>query len=259
MAGRTELLSVHQELSAQIRAAEEWTDSYKKDPETFSALVSLEAQLETAVAEYLHGAASRAARFVDWSVLKASGAPNADDEAWEEERRLFTIAVLQIITELTTLGVIAAEVNEEMPIAFDTLQDAIMEAARKQVAQLVKGATDTTRKLIRESVAQSIALGEDANQAVERLMKVIDNPIRAEMIAQTEPVNAYQRGYYLYAKKTGAVSKEWDGLAGACKICAPLIGKTIPIDELFELTNGQEVLHPAGHPRCRCSLIYNYE
>jgi len=258
MASRADLLSRHEALHVEIRAAEDWHDSYKKDPGVFRALVGLEGSLQTAVAEYLHGLSLRAVEFVDWSVLKASGAPNADDPVWDEERRLLTVAVLQIITELVALGVVSGEAEYAIPIAFDTLQDAIMQSARKQVAGLVRGATDTTRKLIRESVAQSIALGEDANEATERLMNIIDNPIRAETISQTEPVNAFQTGYNLYAKQTGAISKEWDGLPGACQICTPLIGTTVGIDEKFVLPNGTELEHPAGHPRCRCSVIYNY-
>lgn len=259
MADRAELLNLHEALHVDIRAAEEWLDDYKKDPALFRALVQLEGQLQTSVAEYLHGLAGRAVDFVDWTVLAASGVPNASDAVWDEERQLLTVAVLQIITELVALGATAGEQYENIPISFDSLQDAIMQSARKQVATLVRGATDTSRKLIRESVAQSIALGEDAHAATLRLMEVIDNPIRAETIAQTEPVNAYQKGYNLYAKQTGAVSKEWDGLAGACKICTPLIGTTVGIDEMFVLPNGVELEHPAGHPRCRCSVIYNYE
>lgn len=258
MATRAELLDLHEGLSQAIHAAEDWLDSYKANPETFRELVRLESALERAVAEYLHGLAYRAVEFVDWSGLKASGAPNADDPVWEEERRLLTVAALQLITELTATGVLAGESTYAVPIDFDNLYDAIMQSARKQTATLVRGATDTTRRLIRESVAQSIALGEDANAATERLMKVIDNPIRAQTIAQTEPVNAYQKGYNLYAKQTGAISKEWDGLVGACQICSPLIGTTVGIDEMFVLANGTELEHPAGHPRCRCSVIYNY-
>ena len=259
MATRTDLLSLHEELYVEIRAAEDWHDSYKKHPDIFRALVMLEGSLQTAVAEYLKGASNRADSFVDWTVLKAdSGVPNASDEVWDEERRLLTVAVLELVTQMTGLGVEHGSAESAMGEDVDSLWDAVMKAAREQVAQFVRGATDTTRKLIRESVAQSIALGEDRRDATERLMKVIDNPMRAMTIAQTEPVNAFQGGYNLYAKKTGAVSKEWDGLAGACQICSPLIGTTVDIDEKFILSNGKEIDYPAGHPRCRCSLIYNY-
>lgn len=258
MTDRLALLSARELLRASISAGEAWHESYKADAESFDELLRLEAALETAVAEYLHELATRAITYVDWGVLKASGVPPASDDVWKEEQRLLTVAVLQILTEITSVGLLAGESAYGYPIAFDTLQDAIMHSARKQTAQLVRGATDTTRKLIREAVAQSIALGEPVEEATLRILDIIESPIRAEMIAQTEPVNAFQKGYSLYAKQTGAVSKEWDGLVGACKICSPLIGKTVGIDEMFVLPNGKELEHPAGHPRCRCSVIYNY-
>lgn len=145
-----------------------------------------------------------------------------------------------------------------IPLDFDSLDEAIMLSARKQTATFVKGVTDTTRKLMREAVAQSIALGQDSAQGSARIRLIIDNQIRAQLIAQTEPVNAYQNGLSRYAKSTGATEKTWDGMAAACKICTPLTGKTIPIDDDFVLANGNEIQHPAGHPRCRCSLIYVY-
>lgn len=265
---RAELIALHEELHVHIRATEEWNETYKKSPKAFADLLLLEAQLETAVAEYLHAAAGRAPGYVDWSRLpdpveasvNADAGPveNNDSQVWLDEEKLLTAAVLQIITDLIAAGGQGAEELYGIPVGYTNLNEAIMEAARKHVAQFVRGATETTRKLIRESVARSIAMGEDAHASTLRLMNVIDNPIRAELIAQTEPVNAYQRGYYMYAKETGAKSKEWDGLAGACSICTPLIGTTIPIDDKFILANGKEVDHPAGHPRCRCSLIYNY-
>lgn len=269
MATRAELLRVREELHIHINAAEEWNATYKKSPKAFAQLLRLEAQLETAVAEYLHEAAIRAPGYVDWSrlpdpvkasAINADAGPvaNNDDPVWTQEEKLLTAAVLQILTDLIATGGAAGEELYGIPLGLTSLSDTVMTAARTYVGSFVRGATDTTRKLIRESIAQSIASGEDVNQSTIRLMRVIDNPIRAQLIAQTEPVNAYQKGYYLYAQATGAKSKEWDGLAGACTICSPLIGKTIPIDDQFVLANGKEVDHPAGHPRCRCSLIYNY-
>lgn len=146
-----------------------------------------------------------------------------------------------------------------IPMGFNTLDEAIMQAARLHTAEFVKGVTETSRKLIRESVAKSIALGENAHEATIRLMDVIDNPIRAELISQTEPVNAYQSGLKHYASKTGAKRKKWDGLAGACPLCVSAINQgEIDIDAKFTLSDGRKVDRPACHPRDRCGVIYLY-
>ncbi|MDQ0825414.1 P2-related tail formation protein [Arthrobacter sp. B2I5] len=264
MATRAELLKAREELHVAIHASEEWQDGYKASPDTFRRLLELEASLETAVGEYLHELSDRAVKYVDWSRLpepiKADAGPvaNNDDPVWNQEQVLLTAATIELITELIATGAIAGEYLYGIHMGFSSLDDAIMQAARLYTAQMVKGITETTRKLIRESVAKSIALGEDAQKATARLRTVIDNPVRADLIAQTEPVNAYQTGLRHYASATGAKKKTWDGLRGACQLCTPLIGKTIDIDELFTTPNGAELDHPAAHPRCRCSLVYIY-
>jgi hypothetical protein len=269
MTTRKELLDAREQLHVAIHAAEEWQESYKASPDTFRQLLSLEAALETAVAEYLHELSTRAVTYVDWSRLpepiKADAGPvaNNDDPVWKREEILLTAATIDIITSLVATGAMAGETLYGIPFGYSTLEfasldDAIMQAARKLTAEMVSNVTETTRKLIRESVAKSIALGETSDFATVRLMNVIDNPIRAQLISQTEPVNAYQTGLKHYALQTGAKEKTWDGLSGACQICSPLIGKTLPVDELFILANGREIDRPAGHPRCRCSLIYIY-
>lgn len=269
MATRVELLKAREDLRVAILAAEEWQESYKTSPTTFRRLIELEAVLETAAAEYLHGLADRVPDYVDWTRLpepiKADAGPvaNNDDPVWKQEEVLLTAAVIEIITELIATGVVAGELIYEVPLGFSTigaatLDESIMQAARLYTAELVSGVTATTRKQIRESVAKSIAMGEDTDASIVRLKEIIDNPVRAELIAQTEPVNAYQTGLKHYAMATGAKRKEWDGLVGACKLCSPLIGKVISIDETFKLDNGKELDRPAAHPRCRCGLIYLY-
>ncbi|MFM9793311.1 phage minor head protein [Streptomyces turgidiscabies] len=260
MATRTELLRQHRELSIAIRASEDWQASYKDDPKTFKALLAGEADLEASAGAYLRDLAQRSLGYVDWSRLPqpvtADAGPvlNNSDPVWKQEETLLASAILDIVTELVATGAIAGENLYGIPIGFTTLDEAILIAARTQVAQLVSNVTATSRDLIRESIRQSIARGEDVNLAKARLLDVINNPVRAELIAHTESVNAYQRGLKNFGKVTGAVSKTWDGLAGACKLCSPLVGKTIPIDDLFE--GGYD--HPSRHPRCRCGLIYNY-
>ncbi len=269
MATRAELLRAREELHIAIHAAEEWQESYKANADTFRQLLALEARLETASGEYLHELATRAQGYVDWSRLpepiKADNGPvlNNDDPVWKAEQVILTAAIIDIITDLVATGAVAGEALYGYPagyaaMEYATLDVAIQNAARWHTAKLVSRVTDTSRDLIRQAVAKSIAMGEDVHEARQRILEVIDNPIRAELIAQTEPVNAYQTGLKHYAKQTGAKEKTWDGLSGACQICSPLIGKTLPIDELFILPNGREIDRPAGHPRCRCSLIYNY-
>lgn len=114
--------------------------------------------------------------------------------------------------------------------------------------------TDTNRKLIQEAIKKSIALGENRALTETRISKIINNPVRAEIIAQTESVNAYQSGPLNFGIETGAKTKTWEALVGACVICATLEGETVKI--IDTLSNGAD--RPSAHPRCRCGVIYNY-
>jgi len=264
MAARNELIRALEDVRVGIRASEDWQSSYKKDPKTFKALLAAEAKLETAAAEYLVGLSQRAIGYVDWSRLptpvQADAGPvlNNSSPVWKEEETRLSAAVLDTITHLVATGAIAGESIYGIPVGFSTLDEAILLAARTQVGKLVSNVTVKSRDLIREAIQHSIAQGEDVTTAQERLLSIINNPVRAELIAHTESVNAYQTGLNNFGKSTGAVSKTWDGLVGACPICSPLIGETIGIDEEFDLSTGESIPHPAAHPRCRCGLVYNY-
>ncbi|MEV0360088.1 phage minor head protein [Nocardia sp. NPDC050697] len=256
---RTKLRSAHRALTEGIRASEDWHDEYRRDKETFKRLLRLEARLELDVADYLRDFSLRAPAYVDWThygALVAAGSPlfNKDAAAWADERLDFERAVIDAITSLIALGGNAAELKYGINLGFTPLSQSVLEAARTQVARLVAGVTETSRDMIRTAIGQSIDLGESSDLAITRVQAVINNPVRAEMIAQTESVNAYQQGIYNFATETQAKTKTWDTISGACAVCAPLHGQTVDRDDTF--SNG--IKFPSAHPRCRCSVIYNY-
>jgi hypothetical protein len=114
---------------------------------------------------------------------------------------------------------------------------------------------DTVRNDIAQSIKTSLALGEDLQTAVERVQKVIDSPYRAELIARTESVNAYQSGLAQFAIDSDAKGKEWD-TSGGCAICEGNAAEgPIPIDAIFSSGDSE----PTAHPNCKCSLTYIYQ
>lgn len=145
-------------------------------------------------------------------------------------------------------GATAGEVIYSIPLGIGPLDEAVINAAGTQTATLVKRVTMTTRKLIQTSIKQSILQGDNILKIVERIQTLVANPVRAEMIAQTESVTAYQSGLDHFARESGAESSAWDALSGACQLCAPLDGVTVKIGEQFILGNGASVSYPPGHP-----------
>lgn len=257
---RHALLEARAELTQGIRASEEWTPSYNRHPETFKALLRYEAELDNNMSEYLAGLAERAPQYVDWTSvpepIKAASSPlaNKDDAVWAGEAVDMTKAVIDALTMLTVTGAQFGELEYGITLGVDSLTDWILTAAREHTAGLVTQVTDTNRKLIQEAIKKGIALGEDRDAMVARIRKVVNNPVRAEMIAQTESVSAYQSGLLNFGLETGAKRKVYEALAGACQICAPLDGETVDIDKSF--SNGVD--HPPSHPRCRCSSYLEY-
>lgn len=269
MADRLSLRSAHVDLVAGIRASEEWHPSYKQTPKQFRALVKAEAELQSQVGEYLYSLSQRAHRYVDWdeytrevakqpklqaAAIHADAVASGSADVWKGEAVDLTKYIIDAINIITAIGVEAAIERYSLPLYVDSVPEFVARAAEKHVAGLVSGVTDTTRDKIRLAIKQSLTRGETTPQAMERIEKIINNPVRAEMIAQTESVNGWNMGQHEYAKATGAKKRVWEALAGACKLCGPLDGEKAEIDEPF--SNGKML--PANHPRCRCSVFYNY-
>ena len=274
MNDRLQLRSAHVELTAGIRASEEWHPSYRETPRAFRALVKAEAELQSDAAEYLYELAYRAPNYVDWTeyqrelfkqpsvnaaAIYADAVASASDVVWKGEALDLQKAIIEAINIIMAIGVDAAIERYGLPLYVDSIQDFVAVAAEKHVAQLVSGVTETTRDKIRLAIKQSLSRGETTSQAIERLQTIINNPVRAEMIAQTESVNSWSMGQYNYATETGAKKKVWESLAGACtKKCGPTNGQKRKLDELFTLADGTQVMYPAGHTRCRCGSYYEY-
>jgi hypothetical protein len=86
---------------------------------------------------------------------------------------------------------------------------------------------------------------------------------RSETIARTEAMTVNNRGLMevmeqnsdeglfnrQQAKKKWIVTP-WDRV---CKVCRPMQGKTVPLDQNFQLRDGNSVPHPPAHPNCVCS------
>lgn len=264
MATRDGLLKVRARAGALIRASEKWEQSYTKDRKTFRALIDKEQALEQAIAEHFYKFADdRTVYVVNWAEVQnriqaaADVVPPRSDDIWNLEVQLLTAAIEDDVIDLITIGGQAGESVYESPLGISRISKAVQDAARKHVAQLVSGVTDTTRDLVRQAVKRSIAAGENLDAMTANVREVISNPVRAELIARTESVNSYQLGLEVFGQESGAVSRTWEARLNACVVCSPLDGVTKPVGEPFDTSVGP-VLRPAVHPRCRCGLIYNY-
>lgn len=271
-----------------IRASEDWAKGYHKDPENLARLIRVETALEKALRRFYVELAEKAIYMVDWPkygelVRQLQAADNFTvdvvvNEIVDNTDGLLIEILFEPITKATALGAQSGEVLYQLRLGLDTVSDPIQMAAKQQVAELVgKKVTkdgviinnpkakyrlsDQLRKEISQSINTSISLSETPEQAVSRLSTTIKNPKRAQKIAQTETVNAFQNGIHTFGSLSGAAGKEWQSV-GAIDICAEFEKQGIvPILHEYLLPSGRQIKGPTAHPYCRCNLrlVYSEE
>jgi len=259
-----------------IKAAEKWSPQYKKDPKSQAKLIRFEAKLERILRKYFRDLSERVPAYVNWSAY--AGFVQAfdvdvliDDEDLDYEDGLVFNLLYDDYAKGIAIGADAGEVIYKRPIGISETSAAVQRAAREQVAMLVGKKVDKsgrvvdnpradyqisnkTRQDIRESINTSLSLGETIESAKIRLSKTINNPKRAEIIAQTESVNAYQIGLKTFGEESGAVGKEWLSLNDDDECGDNANAGIIDLNDSFPSGDKE----PAAHPRCRCSLRLVY-
>lgn len=253
-------------LGRVIAAAEPWSSEYEKDEDTHNAIIKAESKLETALRAYLRTLSEeRIDRIINWyqyMTIRGADKPayevdvTINDDAMEGEISILMNMVYDPMLEAVAVGAMAGEAIYEIPLGMTSTTDTVQDAARKHVATLVTQINEGTRGKIRSSIKTSISLGEDQKTASARLNKVIKDPKRAQTIARTEAVNSYSLGLETFGIESGATSKTWQSVPGACAICSPLDGQTEPIGEDFPSIGRPG---PSAHPNCRCGKRLNYE
>lgn len=262
-------------LQFKIQASENWSPVYDEAPDSKARLIRLSTKLETKLRKYFRDMSEEAHKFVYWNGYYQK--LNADlsvevlvndvaIEAWDET---FIKVVFEEIALATALGAMAGEEIYKIPTGLTPTSSLIQQEARKHIAELVGKKledgimvnnpkakyriTNKTRTDIINSIKTSVSLGEQQAEVIERLKKTIKDPKRAEMIAQTETVNAYQGGEYAFAKQSDAKGKIWE-TNGAVDVCATYANLgPVPIDYSYD---GRQ--RPTAHPRCRCGCRYIY-
>lgn len=266
-----------------VKASEDWSKEYAKDPATHEELIKNEARFERKLRKFFKDQSEKASTFVDWSkYVPAIQAYNVNTMIVEsvlgDMNDTFLTIAFDPIAALTAIGSQAFEGIYKLSFGMEPTDSIIQQMARAQVAELVgklvksdgsivdnPKATYTisavTRDDIRESLHTSISMSETIDEATARLTKTIDDPARARLIAQTETVNAYQKGLLESGRQSGAVGKVWQNI-GADDVCLDNTNLgPIGIDESFSDSAGNDIDGPVAHPRCRCGtrLIYEAE
>jgi hypothetical protein len=250
-------------LDSVVRAAENWSPVYRTHNKSFQRLVKAESKLERMVLAYFRDLSKRT---IDGLIWQSTPRRQFDDEfdvhidvqavSPDEEQTLLLQFVYDGIVETMLIGADAGTVLYDVPHTPSGLNTAVVNAARSHVAEVVKGINKTTQEKIRSSIAQAIDQGMNRQQTINLLKQTIRDPKRAELIARTESVNAYNTGILSYGQETGAYSKTWHSHAGTVDYCGDLDEHTVLINDEFPYGGGYA---PPAHPNCRCGMVLNYD
>jgi len=140
-------------------------------------------------------------------------------------------------------------------VSWDLVNDDARAWARSHAGELIRGITDVTRDRIRKALADSIKKGETMPDLVKRIMAVIDDRRRAEVIAATESTNAFSAGNEVAWTAAGIWGSQWFTAQDefVCEVCGPLAGQIRPLGQPFiHPETKEEIKQPSAHPRCRC-------
>lgn len=266
-----------------VKAAEDWADIYRDDIESFAKVIKAEAKMQRQLIMYFKELGDeRVDSYVDWydygrrlAEIQAADEVYVDvqiKEVADTEDALVMKFIFDSVSMAALAGVEAGEAQYLIALPDGGIPAAVDKAAKETIAELL-GKTyrngvyvdnpkakykisEVTRNQVRRSIRTSLELGETQAEASARLKSFIKDAKRAEKIASTEAVNAYQGGQYNYGVASGAVKKEWQSLAGACPLC---VGNSNAgeIDIDAEFPSGHKV--PSCHPWDRCGLRYIYQ
>jgi hypothetical protein len=234
-----------------LRIGEPYAPIYRSNRKAFKTLVRRTVRLRNNINQFFNDQLTRLPQLVNIHLVQFDSAqidtdPYINVTYWEGENDVLNAKINIDLGALFDVGVLATELTLDQTIGISSFDSPSAKFLRNYTLGLVRNINDTTRKRIIEQLKTSLSVGENRSQLVNRLTKVIDNPKRATMIAQTESVRAYSEGRMAVFKELGIKKKIWVGPQAQDKLCPH--GEIKDLDKPF--SNGQ--MFPPGHPNCRC-------
>lgn len=266
-------------ITAMIRAAEDWSTEYSKDPKTHAKLIKLQSTWEVKCNKLFKDVSAKEYMFMNWHAYSAQVKADYNIDVIIDDGQLDSLAgdgFLQIsvdlLTEIMAVGAQAGESIYGIKLGLTSTNARIQQQSLERVAALVGkkvlpngqivdnpnaaySITDTMREQIAQSVKTSLALGESVDDARSRMQGIIEDDYRAEVITRTESVNAYQGGLKQFADESNAVAKEWQSVGSTDECQTNSEQGPIPIDDTFASGDSE----PAAHPNCSCGIRYIYQ
>lgn len=267
-----------EQLDILIKAAENWGKGFKRDRLTHAKIIKIEARLQRNIRKLFREKSETIDQFIDWTAYygninaAVSVQTIVSGDFFDGIDSDFLTVTFNDFALAIATGAQAGESIYKIPLGIRSTDEIIQRLTTEKLASLIGKRVDKDGKIvdnpkaeyrisdrirndIAKSIQTSINLGEDKDTSIGRLRTIINNPARAEKIAQTETVNAYNAGTLEFGRESGAVGKAVD-VVGATDVCAEYADEGIvPIDHLY----GGADDGPAFHVGCRCTLRIVYQ
>lgn len=252
-------------LDRVIIASEDWAKRYKKSPEYLAKLIKLEAKFGRVMRKYFKTLATeRMDNYINWhsyhrnSVTAYNIDVTIDDEGLALEYDELYLVMHEPILAGMALGASYGEETYNIDLGLNTFNESILKATDKYTAKLVTNVSNTTRDRIKQSIKTSTSLHEDVETAKARLMAIVGDARRAELIARTETVSSYSKGITVFGEESGATHKYWELSSDPCSLCLENSGAGAVVLFSEDFPSGDS--EPPAHPNCRCgySLEHDY-
>ncbi|UED72147.1 portal protein [Brevibacillus sp. HD3.3A] len=253
-------------LAVAAQNAKQATEGDKPDDEPVTDVVledrpefdKFEAGAKAEVLRFFHAVTQRMSSYESDAVTDSAIMDYSEDEilsaftdAWEAEQGKYQRAIVKYMLAAGLLGAEqAAQLVEgrSQSIRPRIVRTDIRDDLMNESGSRIKGIEETTRKQIQSTLADGFTANAGWKEIMKQVQPIIENPIRAELIARTELSWAYNRSAKRIYADAGFTKVEWSAVIDArtCPVCRERHGKVYPIDE-----------HPdiPAHPRCKCTLL----
>lgn len=253
-----------------LRGSEPHIDYYIKNAKCFKLLLKSELLTNLSMRKYFKEMSVRLTDAVNWNkyqnekasflqtkTFKAGILDYVVNAFWENETLVLKVFLTKALVDALEGGGLFTEDELKISVGWSRESAPAIEFLNKYGLSLSKTLTGTTKDKVLAALEMSISNGEDRNQAVDRLMNVINDKVRATTIAQTESVNAFSAGRMDVGRQIGADRKKWR-TAGDKKVSAicrqnESLG-VVPIDYKYKDFQGNDIDSPAAHPNCRSGI-----
>ncbi len=236
----------------QQQPGEKFHPDYKRNKKLFKKLIRETVKFKRDIRKFFLAQFSRLdylARFPYVLADESSDFEQAylSNVQWDQEDQTLT-AVLEVnLASFFEIGAKATELQLQTDLNIGPTHTEEAKFLRKYSVELAGEINQTTKKRVTQQIRTSIEVGETRQQLTARIDKVLNNPKRAEMIAQTESIRAYAEGRLAVGKRLKIPYKQLQSFqVDRGEICGRVSGEVVPLEQPF--SNG---LHsPPFHPRC---------